>query len=94
MVSITNAAIVVIVSLFTLITIFILAINIIGVNLLPLIKGLDQSGGIPSQQYNTSADRMWTGIKIFFYIILVIPVFFFGMKLLYEREETSVQVGG
>lgn len=84
-----------IVSAFTIVIIFFIAITMIGGEMKPLIEELNpnNTAGIGSAQYLETSEDIWRGTKYFFYIMLAVVFLFLAVKLLYEREETSTYGG-
>lgn len=67
-------------------------IFLIGGAVHPLIKSLNPENptGITTSMYDKMADRLWTGTRIMLYIFLALPFVFILIKVLYERENTSI----
>lgn len=84
--------------IITIAILFLLSIRIIGGNLYPMLKSSTfspsaNSSGITNETYQNKLDFGWTGTKYVFYIFLTIPFLFLAIKLLYEREATSIYRG-
>lgn len=83
------------VAALTTVILYFIAITMIGGEMKPLIEELNPNNtvGIGSAQYLESSEDIWRGTKYFFYIMLSVVFLFLIVKLLYEREETSVYGG-
>jgi hypothetical protein len=85
--------------IFVLAVFYILGIMIVGGFIGPMFRSNTfrppaNSTGISQETYLTKTDFFIQGMKWVFYIILAIPFVYLIIKLLYEREETSVYGGG
>lgn len=80
---------------FTLVIIYFIAVTMLGGEMKPLVEELNPNNtvGIESTQYLEMSEDLWRGTKYFFYIMLSVVFLFLVVKLLYEREETSVYGG-
>jgi len=95
MVDVFNTAIYVLISIIIVSLIFVVSVNLVGANLVPLFKHLtpNNTKGMSPTLYNQKIDHLETGLYYGFYILLILPFIFLIVKLLYEREETSVYSG-
>lgn len=93
-ISVFHAALAFIAGLATLVLIWMMAVNMIGGHIMPLVEKMNpnitEGKGITKAQYETMGDHLWTGLEWFFYAIIGVAFFFIAMKLLYERESTSI----
>jgi len=79
--------------IFILVIFYILGTMIVGGYIYPMFRAFkptNETQGISQDVYLKKTDFLVTGMKIIFYIILAIPFVLLIMKLLYEREETSI----
>jgi len=91
-----NVALNVIVLVFIIGIIWFIGNLIIGVHMHPLMKSLNPNNtqGITGNEYETKANFFWSSSKLVWYILIAIPFVYIILKLLYEKERTSVPYGG
>lgn len=97
MADVFNTALYVLITETVLVIIYLLGVNLIAGQLYPMFYHLrpndTESEGISEAVYVERLDRIKTGFTYGFYILLAIPFVYLIVKLLYEREETSVYGG-
>lgn len=79
----------VMVTLFVLVIIFVLGVLLVGGFVKPMITHL-ASGGILASK----TERVFGGMIVALIICLATPFIYFIVKTLYEKEDTSVYMGG
>ena len=83
--------------LLTIGIIFLISTNLIEGQISPMVKSMgpdNSTQGISPSLYNSLIDKLRSGNAWMFYIFLAIPFLYIAVKLLYEREDTSVYTGG
>lgn len=95
MVDVFNVAVGTMILLLTLGTIYLISTNLIEGQISPMIKSMNPNSttGISGSEYNSLIDKLSKGNMWMFYIFLAIPFLYIAVKLLYEREPTSVYGG-
>lgn len=88
MVDIFSTSLWVMITIFTLLFIFIVGVLMIGGFISPMITHL-ASGGILASK----VDRLYNGMIIALLICVATPFIYFIIKTLYEKEDTSIYVG-
>lgn len=84
-----------IVALFVVMLIYGLGVTVLGGYVKPLVDELNPNStvSITGSQYSDIAEKPWNGFKWAFYIIVSGILLFVGVKLFYQREETSQYYG-
>jgi len=83
--------------LLTIGIIFLISTNVIQGQISPMIKSMapdNSTSGMSPSVYNNLVDKLTNGNAWMFYILLAIPFLYIAVKLLFERENTSVYYGG
>ena len=90
---IINMAVGFLVLLFIIGLIWMIGNFLVGGVMHPLIKGMNPNNAaghvITGAMYDEKADRLYVGLRWFFYIIIGVIFFWLIMKTLYGKEETS-----
>lgn len=82
--------------IFLTLMIYIIGVTLLGGFIQPFTNSLntDQTVGLTGEQYTDISDKLWSGYKWCFALIIAFVIFIVGFKMLHDTEETSVYYGG
>lgn len=84
-----------IIALFVLGVIYTLGVTIVGGYVMPLALELNPNStiSITGESYTNIASNLWDGLRWGFYILIASILVYVGVKLFYQKEETSQYYG-
>lgn len=84
-----------IISLFTLSVIYMTGTGMVEGHIHPLIESLNENStvGFSGELYTRAGNRLWSGMKYAFYILIGTIFLYVAVKALYEKEDISVYRG-
>ena len=95
MVNFADVALIGLISIFSIVVIWLVGTRIVGEKIYPIAVKLNPNNikGISGQQYQTTTDFLWWGFVITIIILVAIPFLYIALKSLFEKEITSANWG-